>query len=121
VPRNQTIDGSISNIKAVKQALRARARRRDFFGENLFREPEWDMLLELYLADLQQSRSTVGSLAIAARAPSSSAVRHVRQFEANGLVTRSSDPFDRRRSYVTLSEQGRAAVFAYFAAHPLTI
>src|SRR5437762_3206264 len=50
-------------IAQVRAILRARRSRDRFFDASLFADPAWDMLLELYLAELLgERRLSVGSL-----------------------------------------------------------
>jgi hypothetical protein len=43
--------------------------REQFFGPDLFADPAWDILLDLYAARLEQQRVAVSSLCIAAAVP----------------------------------------------------
>ena len=88
------------------QALR---RRRDsLFGRDLFGEPAWDILLDLYVAE-QSGRplalSTVGSLA---GVPQTTAFRWMTQLLERGHIVRQADPNDARRGLIRLSDTGRA-------------
>jgi DNA-binding MarR family transcriptional regulator len=100
----------------IRAALRARRLRDGFFGEGLFEEPAWDMLLDLYAAALEGARVSVSSLCIAAAVAPTTALRWIARLEAAGLFERRPDPGDRRRAFVALSGRGTAAMRAYLAA-----
>ena len=87
---------------------RGRQRRREFFGEDLFGEPAWDMLLDLYIAEKKNKRVSVTAACIGANCPGTTALRWLQQLEGRGLVFREADPNDARRSFVRSSEHGHA-------------
>jgi DNA-binding MarR family transcriptional regulator len=75
-------------------------RRTELFGAPLFREPAWDMLLELYSAYERGERLSVSALCYASGVPVTTALRQLRQLEKHGLVQREGDPSDNRRYWV---------------------
>ncbi len=100
----------------VRRAIRARRMRDQFFGAGLFEDPAWDMLLDLFAADLEQARVSVSSLCIAAAVAPTTALRWIQRMTDAGLFLREADPFDRRRAFVTLSAGAREGMNAYWAA-----
>lgn len=100
----------------VRRAIRARRMRDQFFGAGLFEDPAWDMLLDLFAADLERSRVSVSSLCIAAAVAPTTALRWIQRMTEAGLFLREADPFDRRRAFVTLSPGAREGMNAYWAA-----
>jgi DNA-binding MarR family transcriptional regulator len=97
--------------------LNERRRRSKFFPEELFADPAWDILLELYAAHLGQRQIDTTSLCIGSAVPSTTALRWIVHLERRGLVARSDDPLDGRRSFVQLTAEGLNAVERYFD-HP---
>jgi DNA-binding MarR family transcriptional regulator len=96
--------------------IRARSQRSKFLPASLFAEPAWDILLELYSAELAQRRVTVSQLSFAARTPATTALRWLSTLEAAKLVERQSDPLDARRCFISLSARGRQAMESFFAS-----
>lgn len=96
------------------QLLRERRLREQFLPANLFHDPAWDMLLDLYVAHYRRLDVGVSSLCIAACVPATTALRWIGSMEAAGLFKRSCDPNDRRRIFIALSEGGRLGMDAYF-------
>lgn len=87
----------------VRNAIRARRLRGQFFDPALFADPAWDMLLDLFAARLEKVGVSVSSLCIAAAVPSTTALRWIGTMTDAGLLERQDDPLDRRRAFITLS------------------
>ena len=85
--------------------IRARAKRDEAFGDDLFFDPAWSILLELYVHHRQRTAMSITSLCHAAKIPPSTGLRWLTLLEKRGLVTRESDPFDRRRTYALLTDE----------------
>ena len=100
--------------KAVRDIIRIRAERRKFLPAHLFADPAWDMLLDLYLADILSQRISISSLCIASNVPASTALRWITTLQREGLVERAGDPYDHRRYFTSLSEKGMAAMDGFF-------
>jgi DNA-binding MarR family transcriptional regulator len=101
--------------KLVASVIRARRQRTRYFSEDLFSDPAWDMLLDLFRAEILQQRVSVSSLCIAAAVPATTALRWLKLMVQGGLLIRRPDPVDLRRVYVELSPQTSAALRRYFA------
>lgn len=101
---------------AVRRAVRARRLRANFFGEGVFEDPAWDMLLDLFAAELEGGRVSVSSLCIAAHVAPTTALRWIGRLSDAGLFERRPDPNDRRRVFIALSPQGSAAMRGYVGA-----
>ena len=113
--------GGSDEARWVRNLLRARAARADFFNADLFADPAWDMLLSLYSAEIEQKRVSISKLCLASRVPSTTALRWISALQKNGLINREPDPFDARRIFVSLSREGSQAVRAYFGSLPATL
>lgn len=88
---------------ALYRARRARTASFDGHGD-LFGEPAWDILLDLFIAREAGRRVSVSSACIAADVPATTALRWLSALEQRGLVERQADPIDGRRVHVGLSE-----------------
>jgi DNA-binding response OmpR family regulator len=69
-------------------------------------DASWNMLAELLRARITRRRISVTSLCLASRGPVTSALRRLDQLLADGLVTYTLDPQDRRRKYIELTVEG---------------
>jgi DNA-binding MarR family transcriptional regulator len=102
------------------RALISERRRRDhFFPADLFGEPAWDMLLELYAASLDQYRITISNLCVSAAVPPTTALRWIGALEQRGVIIKEGDRFDARRVFVGLSSKGKKMVETYFQGEAL--
>lgn len=99
----------------VRAVICARRLREKFFSADLFADPVWDMLLDLFHAQLSGFRVSVSSLCIAAAVPATTALRWLKIMTDKGLVIRHADPFDGRRMFVELSPQASLALQSYFS------
>lgn len=108
-------NGTAVTEQKVRQILKARLKRQKLFNANLFWDPAWDMLLELYAAELGFKRISVTSLGIASAAPLTTALRWLRLLEDGGWVVRGNDPLDARRMFVSLAPKAIAAMEEFFA------
>ncbi|HEX7782911.1 MAG TPA: hypothetical protein VF509_08900 [Sphingobium sp.] len=95
-PRKEGRAGAISHY------LRMRRYREKLFGE-IFADPAWDMLLELYLAELEKRQLSVTAVSVAGAVPPSTGIRWITTMTEAGMIERVADPYDRRRTYLHLS------------------
>lgn len=100
----------------IRNAIRARRLRDQHFVPGLFEDPAWDMLLDLYAAELEGAQVSVSSLCIAAAVPPTTALRWIGRMTDTGLFERRPDPFDRRRAFLGLTAAARDKMDRYFAA-----
>ena len=110
-----------SQLMIIRQALLARQQRGRFFSSELFADPAWDMLLELYAASLTERRMCVSRVAERSGVALTTGLRWIKVLEKEGLIDRENDRFDQRRMYLSLSKKGRSRMNAYFEElHPET-
>lgn len=102
--------------RAIRATIRARRLRDQHFASELFADPAWDMLLDLYAARLEGRRVSVSSLCIAAAVPPTTALRWIGTMHDADLFGREADPTDKRRAHITLTDRAAAAMRGYFGA-----
>jgi hypothetical protein len=102
----------LARARAVYQDRRHRDRT---FGAmaTLFRDPAWDMALDLFATELEGRPVSVSSVAHYSCVPMSTALRCVDQMVSRGLVTRTRDDCDRRRSLIALTPAARQMMISY--------
>lgn len=100
----------------VRGIIRARRLRDQYFRGELFADPAFDTLLDLYAARLEGRRVAVSSLCIAASVPATTALRWIRALTEKGLFIRTADPNDGRRIYIGLSDDAARAMGRYLSA-----
>lgn len=109
--RQPVRDGTLSEdaqslVTKVRSVVRFRDLRRKVFAPDLFADPAWDLLLDIFACDLSQQRMSVTAACHSARVPPTTALRWLKVLEENGLIVRTSDPRDGRRIFVSLTEEG---------------
>ncbi|WP_448586505.1 hypothetical protein [Thermaurantiacus sp.] len=87
----------------IRAHIRARRLRERYFDPGLFADPAWDILLDLAAARLEGRLVSVSSLCIAAAVPTTTALRWIKNMVDLGLLLRTNDRNDARRTFVTLS------------------
>ena len=102
--------------KALRKIIRARADRLKYLPVDLFADPAWDMLLDLYLGDILSKRISISSLCTASNVPATTALRWIGALGNEGLIDRGGDPCDARRSFISLSKSGLERMDAYFSS-----
>lgn len=106
---------SMPDPRTVRALIARRQARAKFFEGELFADPAWDMLLDLTAAEGERQRVSVTSLCIAAMVPATTALRWIKQLVECDVFERKSDPSDKRRAFIALSDQSREAMARYFA------
>lgn len=112
-------DGAVAtpalSADTVRNLIRARRLRGQYFDAELFADPAWDMLLDLTQAEYAQHRVPVSSLCIAAAVPATTALRWIKTMVERGLFVRRADPHDGRRVFIELAPAASQAMRRYFA------
>lgn len=116
-PQSASAEGEIPPLSGdtVRRVIRARRLRANYFSEELFADPAWDMMLDLLQAEIAQLRVPVSSLCIAAAVPATTALRWLKTLVGQGLFIRRADPHDGRRVFVELASDTSKSLRRYFA------
>lgn len=93
-------------LERAKQEYQETGRRLAVLGPRLATGPAWNMLLDLLVSGLTPRKLSVTALCIGARTSSATALRYLSMLQDAGLVERSLDATDARRSYVELTSEG---------------
>lgn len=118
IPPTVVESGRTGSREVLGTMIHARAARGKFLPHQLFGEPAWDMLLDLYLADILSKRVSVSSLCGASKVPATTALRWIGHLTDQGLLERKSDPCDGRRIFLSLSAAGLRRMDDYFGSLP---
>lgn len=94
----------LMHARRIYNARRATNRIMDLAG--FLTSPAFDTLLDLYINAASQRSVSVTSACIGTSCPPTTALRWIRLLEKQGLVSRSSDPLDRRKTYLVLTNEG---------------
>ncbi|WP_394728199.1 MarR family transcriptional regulator [Altererythrobacter sp. GH1-8] len=100
---------------ARKRYENRRKRVAVFAANDLFGEPAWDILLDLYIAYAEGKTVSVSSACIGSASPPTTGLRWLGVLQDAGLVEREHDPHDQRRILVRLSDHGVERMETYFS------
>ncbi|MEM6909753.1 MAG: winged helix DNA-binding protein [Pseudomonadota bacterium] len=103
-------------LEMAREAYTTRRQRTAIFGNvELFGEPAWDILLDLYIAHVENKAVSVSSACIGSASPPTTGLRWLGVLAEHDLVLREHDPEDQRRVLVRLTDRGLDAMDTYFA------
>lgn len=104
---NPSEDSCAQHLLKIAQAwIHARSARSGAFDWELFGEPAWDLLLELYVSYCQGTRTSISQLGLDAHIAQTTVLRWLEVLEQKTLIKRWRDPNDGRRVFVVLTERG---------------
>ena len=110
--------GPVARKRAALSELKTMRRlRSQYFPAELFSDPCWEMLLDLYDAALVGAEVTVTSLGAASGVPQTTALRRMETLQAHHLIVRTEDKADKRRTIIKLSDAGMHAVENFFETY----
>lgn len=102
------------SLVSVARELMEHARRRgQFLPDAVFQDPQWMMTLDLFIAGEEGREVSVSSLCCASGVPPTTALRHIRYLQQQGIFERISHPHDKRISLMRLAEASRGQVARY--------
>jgi hypothetical protein len=97
-------------VQVAQSVVRTRRRREALLGPDLFADPAWDMLLDLYIAEMSGGPLSVSTLAAGAAVPATTALRWMGVLQQHGLIWREPDGKDGRRTIIRVAPKAIAAV-----------
>jgi DNA-binding MarR family transcriptional regulator len=93
---------AIARLRYKQRRLRSR-----YFGDGLFRDPAWDILLDLFVAEHEGKKISVSSASGAAGLSTASGLRWLAKLEEQGLIIRVRAHSDARTIHVELTHEAR--------------
>lgn len=106
---------STPELAVARRHLAERRLRDEVMGAEMFGEPAWDLLLTLFVAQGEGRRLCVTRLCDAIPVPNTTVLRWIFSLTQRGLLIREGDPRNRRRVYLSLSDEAGGAVCALLA------
>jgi DNA-binding transcriptional ArsR family regulator len=112
------IEPAVSLLQIAEAIHASRRRRANAFPKlaSLMDGPCWDILLAVFIADQRNERLIVTAAVLQTLAAKSTVMRHLETCYERGLIVRLRDEHDRRRVYITLSEEATQAMQQYLEA-----
>jgi len=94
----------------AREEFELRRSRHCFLDDDLFGEPAWDILLELFVAKAEGKETMVKNCWLASGVPRSTALRYLGELEERGLIYKYGSETDGRVSCYMLTRSGDAQV-----------
>lgn len=101
-------------VDTVKYHYAIRRMREQHFCKRIFGEPGWDILLELYAAELTDQKVSTSNLILSSSAPNSTALRWIKNLEDSGLIFKTPSHIDGRVQYQRITSAGYEKMTKYF-------
>lgn len=108
-PRAKAIERAVLHIEALHL-------RNECFPQVRFADPSWNILLVLYLAELERRQISFGQMASEAEQSETTSHRHFDRLAAFDLVSKRRDRQDLRRQFVALTPKGSNGMKRWAAA-----
>jgi hypothetical protein len=106
----------IEALRGWAKAEYANRRKRErYFPSDVFGEPAWDLLLDLYVANAKGERVNISNACLGASVPVSTGLRWIALLEGAGLLERYPSPDDQRVTYVRPTRAALDAMERYLA------
>jgi DNA repair protein RadC len=107
-------DVALANARAT---MRRRMLRQQLLGApELFGDPAWEMLVDLFIHECERKPLSVTSLCVTPSIPMSSALRLCQKLCDANIIRRVPDAFDGRRTFIRLNPEVSHRIRAYFLA-----
>jgi hypothetical protein len=114
----RTGERALTAVERAEALYELRRARSLFFGANadLFCEPAWDMLLDIFIARERGTDLSVSDTCLGSGVPTTTALRWIAVLETRGLITKVRDSHDGRRFFVRLTPQAYETLRLYLEA-----
>lgn len=104
-------------LAAALRAYEQRTMRPQFLGsEDLFGEPAWDILLDLFIRQTRDQKVSVLTASVYDGEPATTTLRWFSVLEDHGLISQEPDPENSKRALLRFTPTGYEAMLRYFEA-----
>lgn len=104
-------------FQIAKRIYSYRRKRVKHFNADIFGEPAWDILLDLFIASETGKCVSITSACIGADVPATTALRWISVLEKKVLIVRKFDWEDKRRVLLSLTYEGKNKMRQFLAAY----
>ena len=110
-PSDMKQESTIGDLAALAARIHSvRDLRKEFFSEQLFGEPAWDMLLYLFMRIPEDCHVQKKALQNASGVPPTTALRWIEVLEQAGLIESNRCPSDNRVTLINLTKEGQVCM-----------
>ena len=106
---------SAEMLSAARRLWVARRVRDRIFGPDMFPDPAWNILLDLFIAGEEGRNVTIKSACVAGGVPQSTALRYIAHLIETRYAVRTQHPSDARSAYLKLTDRGRGRMAEYLS------
>jgi DNA-binding MarR family transcriptional regulator len=99
--------GEAELVRLARRISHLRRKRDAVFQPLIFADPEWDILLDLFIEGGFGRKVSMSSLCIAASVPTTTAARCINAMIEQGALLKSRDTNDARRVLIELTDETR--------------
>jgi hypothetical protein len=112
----QSAQGRDDLVLGLAVALRdARRLRSEIFPRVPLGNPNWEVMLDLFIQEMNGFRTSLDHLALTGDLPAPVVYESVQELVRLGLIDRTEDRFDNRVSWLSLTVSGRQGMLDLFA------
>ena len=97
----------------ARRMISERYRRFQYFDGHLFSDPAWDIMLELFVAEIEMREVPVTNLCFTSNVPDTTVLRWIKTLCHEDLVVRHKDKVDKRRVLVQLTRPAAESMRRY--------
>lgn len=113
-PHANTAQRVEAALATAERAYRDRQKRTEFVGDKeIFGEPAWDMLLDLFIRQTKEEEISVKSACINSEAPAPTALRWLNVLAQHELISLHPDATDSQKHLITLTATGYEGMLRY--------
>lgn len=112
-PQSESGSGGFDTAALARRLLKESDMRAGLLDQDMFADPAWHILLDLYASEEEGRKVSISSACIASRVPSTTALRWLANMAKQGALIREQDSFDGRRLHVRLSPETKTKLKAY--------
>lgn len=115
--RSDRPDPDVRAAARVASVVIAQSRARLRLAPDVqFEDPQWMVLLDLFLAECREVKVSVSSACSASGVPGATALRQINRLEEKGMVARCPNPKDKRSTYLEMTSKSREQVIRYLVS-----
>ena len=104
--------------RRAEMLIRQMRSRTSFLPQVAYEDPQWLMILHLFIAAETGRKLCVSDLCSVSEVPSSTALRHIARLEQHDVIVRAPHPKDGRMSYIALDDEAHDQIAAYLRSLP---
>jgi DNA-binding MarR family transcriptional regulator len=109
----ESSDGQIDHARLAERIYRSRRDRERLFDNNIFADPAWDLLLDLFVRSERREQVSISSACHAASVPEATALRYLKVLTEKNYVERVSHPNDKRSTTLKMTVFGRSLMIEW--------